>query len=207
VIEDAAQALGSKDEHDIHAGSCGIASMFSFSFNKLIAAGQGGMVVTDRTVVGQRIKYLSLQAKDDENMYLHHEAGFNVGMSNINAALACAQMEQIDEIIKKKRRVRDKYLELLGKEKMYYQERGNAWLNTYKSSEDYITISNRLEKKGIRTRPLFYPNHLQAGFKRYLYFGEDRALKEWQYAVCLPSSPDLTNEEIKYIVQSIRGEF
>lgn len=204
LIEDSAQALGSFYLNSKkRIGSWGYASMFSFSFNKTIAAGQGGMITTNHRDLGKRLKYLSLQAKDDAEMYVHDESGFNMGMSNLNAALACGQMDQIDYIISEKRRVRDKYAELLGKENLYYQEEGNGWLNACRISRQYEEVSTRCKERGVQVRPLFYPNHLQKSFKDFLYFGNWSAEEKYEYTVCLPSSIGLTDEQIEYIVESV----
>ena len=208
IIEDATQALGSRYLNTNKKVGCyGIASMFSFSFNKIIAAGQGGMAVTNHLKLGKQLKYLSLQAKDNAEMYKHDESGFNMGMSNLNAALACGQMEYLSETLKQKRRVRDKYVELLGEENMYYQEGGNGWLNAYRSEgRNYRDISDRCKEAGIQTRPLFFPNHLQESFRGYPYFGDDLAVDKYWSTVCIPSSQNLTDEQIKYVVKSIRGD-
>jgi len=206
VIEDAAQALGSIDKCNCYAGTRGTVGMYSFSFNKLIAAGQGGMLVTREERLGNHMKYFSLQSKDNAEMYVHDEAGFNMGMSNINAALACGQMENIDETLKQKRRVRDKYVELLGKENMYYQEGGNGWLNAYKTNKAYKEVSLRCKRAGIQVRPLFYPNHKQTSFNKYPYFGNHMAENKYKTTVCIPSSPNLTDEQIQHVVKSIRGD-
>ena len=209
IIEDAAQALGSKyldNKTKVGKRWETQATMFSFSFNKLIAAGQGGMIVTKHEHLGTYIKYLSLQSKDDADMYIHNEAGFNAGMSNINAALACGQMEDIISVLEKKNRVRNKYLELLGEENMYYQPNGNGWLNAYKCKEPYKDVVQRCSKAGIQVRPLFYPNHLQKGFKKYPYFGNRIAEQKYNYTVCLPSSTTLTDKNIKEVVKLVRGD-
>jgi len=207
VIEDAAQALGSTYlNSDKKVGSWGLASMYSFSFNKIIAAGQGGMIVTNNTELGERLKYLSLQAKNNQELYIHNEAGFNMGMSNINAALACGQMEDIDKTLKEKDRVRNKYLELLGKENMYYEENGNGWLNAYKSKETYYEVATRCKAANIQVRPLFFPNHLQDGFLDYPYFGTHMAENKHETTICLPSSTTLTDEQIERVVKCVRGD-
>jgi len=206
VIEDAAQALGSTDVYGCYAGTKGTVGMYSFSFNKLIAAGQGGMLVTREEELGKHMKYFSLQSKDDAEMYVHHQAGFNMGMSNINAALACGQMENIDEILKQKRRVRDKYVELLGEENVYYQEGGNGWLNAYRSKENYHSVSLRCKEAGVQVRPLFSPNHTQEPFRKYPFFGKDIAILKYLSTVCMPSSQNLTDEQIQHVVKSVRGD-
>ena len=207
IIEDAAQALGSRYEDGTLVGSKDTeACMFSFSFNKLVAAGQGGMLSFANKAQRDHVKYMSLQAKDNPEMYIHNSSGFNVGMSNINAALALAQMEQLDNILEKKKRVQKKYIELLGEENMYYQEGGNGWLNAYRSKEPYTRVSRRCKLAGIQVRPLYYPNHLQSCFIEYEYFGDNKPEDKYDYTVCLPSSTDLTDEEIEHVVKLVRGD-
>ena len=205
LIEDAAQALGSTYlNSESKIGTWSDAAMFSFSFNKTVAAGQGGMVTTNNKTLGDKLKYLSLQAKDDAEMYIHNEAGFNMGMSNINAALACGQIENIKAITTKKKYIKDTYLKLLGKDNLYYQKEGNGWLNAYRSKKTYKEMSYLLKQKEIQTRPLFYPNHLQKSFRKYPYFGKDTAIQKYEHTVCIPSSTSITDEQIEFVVKSIK---
>jgi perosamine synthetase len=103
VVEDAAEALGSKYKGQ-SAGSFGQTGAFSFNGNKIITAGGGGAIVSRDASIAERAKYLTTTAKVAHKWeYVHDELGYNFRMPNVNAALACAQLERIEDIINAKR--------------------------------------------------------------------------------------------------------
>jgi perosamine synthetase len=92
VIEDATESLGAQyKEHAV--GTMGHVGCFSFNGNKLLTTGGGGMVVTNDSALAERVRYLTTQAKDDPLEYVHNEVGFNYRLTNIQAAIGCAQLE------------------------------------------------------------------------------------------------------------------
>lgn len=101
VIEDATESLGAKYKGRM-VGHLGDIACFSFNGNKIITAAAGGMIVTDKKEWAQKAKYLTTQAKDDPVEYIHNEIGYNYRLTNIQAAIGCAQLEQLDEYIAKK---------------------------------------------------------------------------------------------------------
>jgi len=112
MIEDAAGALGSTC-HSRPAGNFGRAACFSFNGNKLVTAGGGGMLVTDDAALARRVRHLSTQARPDDD-YVHDAVGFNYRMTNVNAAIAIAQLERLDEILAIKRAIAARYDLALG---------------------------------------------------------------------------------------------
>src|SRR6185369_11887709 len=104
VIEDATESLGATYKNR-RVGSGGDIACFSFNGNKIITTGGGGMVVTNRDDWAERARYLTTQAKDDYIEYVHNEVGYNYRLTNIQAALGCAQMEQLDDFVSAKRRI------------------------------------------------------------------------------------------------------
>ena len=104
VIEDATESLGTRYKGRM-VGALGDIACFSFNGNKLITTGGGGMIVTDNDAWAARAKYLTTQAKDDPLEYVHHEIGYNYRLTNIQAAMGVAQMEQLGEYIAAKRRI------------------------------------------------------------------------------------------------------
>jgi len=103
LIEDAAESIGSFCKEK-HTGTFGLLGTFSFNGNKTITAGGGGAIVTNNEALAKRAKYLTTQAKVPHRWnFVHDEIGYNYRMPNINAALMCAQLEQLDTFIKNKR--------------------------------------------------------------------------------------------------------
>jgi len=213
VVEDAAQALGSY-LNNRHAGTFGDVGIFSFSFNKMITAGGGGMLIADK-YIAERVKYLALQAKDNQTMYIHHEPGYNMGMGNMNAALALSQIENIENFKNKKTSIWNNYKESLeASDKMTMIDGlgdSNRWLsavrlNKYTNRATSTEISHLIkvmENSGIQIRPLFKPNHKQLAFKGSLYFGKIEADNAYKSVVCLPSSIGITDEHQLSVVEAL----
>ncbi len=112
VIEDATEGLGAR-YHGKSLGSLGAAGCFSFNGNKIITTGGGGMLVTDDADWAARARYLTTQAKDDPIEYVHKAVGYNYRLTNPLAAMGCAQMEQLDAFVEKKREIAKRYRESL----------------------------------------------------------------------------------------------
>jgi len=170
VIEDATESLGAKYKGRM-VGHLGDIACFSFNGNKLVTTGGGGMLVTDNEEWAQRARYITTQAKDDPVEYIHNEIGYNYRLTNIQAALGVAQMEQIDDYIVAKRRIAAAYGEGLegipGLEPMRQASWAESafWLFTVmvdeqKLGSDSRTLLKKLNSLGIQTRPLWQPMHL-----------------------------------------------
>jgi perosamine synthetase len=112
VIEDATEGLGARYKGK-NLGGIGQAGCFSFNGNKIITTGGGGALVTDNAEWAARAKYLTTQAKDDPVEYIHGAIGYNYRLTNLLAAMGCAQMEQLDDFIEAKRQIANRYLEPL----------------------------------------------------------------------------------------------
>lgn len=109
VVEDAAEAIGSYDKGR-HAGTLGSVGTLSFNGNKTITTGGGGAILTNDTALASRIKHLSTTARVAHRwQFLHDMVGYNYRLPNINAALGCAQLEQLDGFIARKRRLTELY--------------------------------------------------------------------------------------------------
>lgn len=106
VIEDATEALGSRyTEGPLagkYAGTIGDFGCYSFNGNKIITTGGGGAVTANDSKVVDHLRYLSTQAKNDVHYYIHNEIGYNYRMTNLQAALGVAQMEELPEFIRRK---------------------------------------------------------------------------------------------------------
>ena len=160
VVEDSAESLGSfyKGKHTGSYGTCGV---FSFNGNKTITAGGGGVVITNSEELAAKCKHLTTQAKEPHRWeFKHDEVGYNYRLPNINAALACAQLEKLEEFIVKKRNLAaeyESYLKDTGFEfiKEPPHARSNYWLNSIllKNKRDRDEFLKFTNENGVMTRP------------------------------------------------------
>lgn len=133
VVEDAAESLGSEYKRQ-PTGSFGEVGVFSFNGNKIVTSGGGGAIVTNNTALGIKAKYLTTTAKQPHAFeYFHDEMGYNFRMPNLNAALACAQLEKLNWFLEKKRELAKKYEEFFnGADARFKKElpetKANYWL-------------------------------------------------------------------------------
>ncbi|MBX9853397.1 MAG: LegC family aminotransferase [Cytophagaceae bacterium] len=160
IVEDAAESIGSYYK-ETHTGTFGRAGVFSFNGNKTITCGGGGAIITDDSALAMRAKHLTTQAKIAHPWnFVHDEIGFNYRMPNLNAALAVAQLEQLDLFIHNKRTLAEEYKIFFDKKGIEYvrepeNSKSNYWLNSIlfdnKQSRDlFLKESN---EAGIMTRP------------------------------------------------------
>ncbi|GAA5415659.1 GDP-perosamine synthase [Paraliobacillus ryukyuensis] len=167
VVEDAAEGLGSFYKGK-HVGSFGDTAALSFNGNKVITTGGGGAVLTNDETLADRAKHLSTVAKVPHQWeYIHDEIGFNYRMPNINAALGCAQLEQIPLFLEKKRNLAYQYNKVIksieGIEFFTEKEHNhsNYWLNAILLDDPDINLRNeiiqRLHKEKILVRPIWKP--------------------------------------------------
>ena len=220
VVEDAAESLGTfynKGKYKgKHTGTIGKLGCLSFNGNKIITTGGGGMILTDDEALAEKAKYLTTQAKNDSIRYLHDEIGYNFRLTNIQAALGVAQLEQLASILKRKKEIYDFYqTELEGIDGLSisivpeYAD-NNHWLNLLKIDtnvygEDRESLMQRLEENGIQTRPVWKLNHEQKPYKDCQYYKIEKAKKLVKDSLCLPSSSNLSNENLNKIVSVLNG--
>ena len=210
VIEDAAEAHGALYKGK-KAGSFGNINAFSFYTNKVITTGEGGMVVTDDDKLAERAKWVSYFCFDKERRYYHKEIGFKYPMTNIQAAIGVAQMEYIEETIKRKRDIAYSYStrlkEIPGITLPYESEkvRNVYWMYGILIEDEFgVSRDNAkqlLFKKGIDTRFFFTGMHKQPPFKSKGDFPVSEMLEK--KGLYLPCSPKLPEEQINYICDSI----
>jgi len=162
VVEDAAEALGSSI-HSKAAGSFGLLGTFSFNGNKIVTCGGGGAIVSNDLELGQKGKYLTTTAKVPHAWeYVHDELGYNFRMPNLNAALACAQLEQLDKFIAQKRKLFEQYCSFFeGSEIKLMQPLPNTTSNHWlialelpdrKARDAFLQATN---ESGVMTRPVW----------------------------------------------------
>lgn len=216
VIEDAAEAVGSKYEEK-YCGTFADIGIFSFNGNKIISSGGGGAIISNKTELVQKAAHLSTQAREDLPYYQHLEIGYNYKMNNLTAAIGLAQLEKLEIFVKKRREINNRYRKLLAEVPgiSFHDERmeseSNYWLTTILIDEEKTGFSNdRLRSvlltKGIETRFLWKPLHLQPVFKNAPFYGGKTAEKLFSNGLCLPSSSNLTLEQQHEIVGIIEQE-
>ncbi len=170
IIEDATEGLGAEYKGR-KVGCLGDIACFSFNGNKIITTGGGGMIVTDRSDWAERAKYLVTQAKDDPVEYVHGEIGYNYRLSNVQAAMGCAQLERLREIVACKRRIAERYQEglkdvsgisLLGEAVWAFS---TYWLYSIGVDKEHYGMDSRslmqvLAEANIQSRPIWQPMHM-----------------------------------------------
>ena len=215
VIEDATESLGAKYKGR-SVGNLGDIACFSFNGNKIITAGGGGMIVTNNEEWAARAKYLTTQAKDDPVEYIHNEIGYNYRLTNIQAALGCAQLEQLDDYVNKKRSTAATYAKALdgapGISLMREAEWAFSvfWLITICVDAAVFGLDSRdllkvLAKERIQTRPLWQPIHLSKAHAGSAASNCDVAVNLNKCCLNLPSSVGIKSQEIERVVQIICG--
>jgi perosamine synthetase len=214
VIEDAAEGLGTEYEGK-RAGSFGDVAALSFNGNKIITAGGGGMIVTNRADWAQRARYLTTQAKSDALENIHDDIGYNYRLTNIQAALGVAQMEQLSHYIEKKRTIARRYTEALNGVSgiSLPQEaprvKSTFWLYTILVDPSRYGIDSRallrvFQETHIQTRPLWHPLYRLKPFKECFAYRISAAERLYEQAISLPSSIGLTEEDQKRVIQVIK---
>lgn len=222
VIEDSTEALGtyytSGRYAGKYAGTIGDFGAYSFNGNKIITTGGGGCVTAKDACVVDHIRYLSTQAKDDPHYYIHDEVGFNYRMTNLQAALGVAQMEELPEFVCRKQRNYEYYAMKLKNFKygklLSFREGtcSNKWFYSIAldrslfdgSMRDVIT---KLQEKGVQTRAIWGLIHEQKPYKDALVYKMEKAP---YYASCVlnvPCSTQITEEEIDFVVEQLNAVF
>ena len=215
VIEDATESLGAeyKGRQVGHLGDIGC---FSFNGNKIITTGGGGMIVTDNQDWAAKARYLSTQAKDDPVEYVHNQVGYNYRLTNIQAALGCAQMEQMDKILSWKRTIAERYDSALrdapGISLMREASwaRSNFWMYTVLIDgavygEDSRALLRRLAKERIQSRPLWQPMHQSPACQMFQIEGGEVADLLHRDALTLPCSAGLPLDDQDRVINAIQA--
>jgi len=213
IVEDATESLGA-DYRGRKTGNIGHIGCFSFNGNKIITTGGGGMIVTNDPARAAKAKYLSTQAKDDPIEYVHKETGFNYRLSNVQAALGCAQMELLDEFVAIKRSIAAEYAKAFadvpGVTMMREASwaRSIFWLNTVlidadEYGEDSRALMKRLARRGIQARPLWEPLHRSQALQGVQSVGGEVADDINRRALSLPSSVGMTSEQIQEVISAV----
>ena len=176
VVEDAAESIGSEYK-GMPTGSFGKLGVFSFNGNKIVTSGGGGAIVTNDIQLGIKAKHLTTTAKVPHPYeYVHDEIGYNFRMPNLNAALACAQLEQLNSFIQNKRNLASEYSVFFESIGVKFRTelpntKANYWLMCIEleNTKDRDSFLKETNEKKVMTRPiwqLIFKSHLYSDFQR-----------------------------------------
>ena len=219
IVEDASESLGTKYTKgkfkNFHTGTIGKIGCTSFNANKVITAGGGGAIITNDKNIADKALYLVSQAKDDPIRYIHNEVGYNYRITNINAAIGLAQLEMVDEVLKRKEEIRNFYFNHISSinglelARVPLYAKNNYWLNLITLSHDYkynlSELFNKFDNNKIQTRPVWQLNHLQNQYKQYQKFNIMNAEKKIKNSLCIPSSSHLTVNQMESVVNILKN--
>jgi pyridoxal phosphate-dependent aminotransferase EpsN len=214
LVQDAAEALGATFR-DGPVGGQGVLAAFSFNGNKIITTSGGGMLVGADPELVEHARKLSTQAREPAPHYEHAEIGFNYRMSNLLAAVGRAQLEVLPDRVATRRRIHDRYVELLGELPglTFMPEapwgRGNRWLTTVVIDPavfgtDREAVRLALEAEDIEARPVWKPMHLQPVYAAYPAFDGEVAAGLFADGLCLPSGSALSDADQQRVAAVVR---
>jgi len=217
IIEDAAEAHG-QSVRSKPCGSFGDISVFSFYPNKHVTTGEGGMVLVDNDKLAARCESLRNLCFQPEKRFVHEELGWNFRMSNLQAAVGCAQLERLDEFTGIKRAMGKRYDALLADVKGIERPLSSvAWAeNIYwvygLLLKDEIPFNaeeaiKRLAQLGVQCRPFFWPMHEQPVFKKMGLFKDERlpnAARLARRGFYIPSGMALTEKQTKQVAKAVK---
>ena len=222
VIEDATESLGAYYNRGVlsnkNCGTVGDIGCYSFNGNKIITTGGGGMIVTDNEYYAERAKYLTTQAKDDEIKYIHKEVGYNYRLTNVQAAIGVAQLEQIEKFIEIKKRNYEIYKNNLQRipglslgETPEYAE-ANYWFYALKIDEERFgnnsnDVFQYLKENNIQVRPVWHLNHLQKPFTKNVTYKIENAYELHKRTLNLPCSISLSRNDILKITTLLAEDY
>jgi len=210
LIEDSAESLGASYKGK-QSGTFGDFGVYSFNGNKILTTSGGGMLVSENREWIEKAKFLSTQAKEPFLHYEHKEYGYNYRMSNVLSAIGLAQMEVLNDRVKRKREIFEFYKEQLKEiEELSFMPEiensyGNRWLTTILFEKtDPLKIVEALEEVNAESRPLWKPMHLQPLFKDNLSFVDGKSEKFFKKGLCLPSPTSSDFKELMPVVEVIK---
>lgn len=213
VVEDAAEAIGS-EYCGRKCGTIGRFGILSFNGNKMITTSGGGALVCPDEASAKRALFLATQARENRPYYYHESIGYNYRLSNVSAAIGCAQMEVLPDRIARRRAIHDIYVEMLRDNANVTVQcnpssdfDSNYWLSTILLKDSSPVTADRLREllaeHRIETRLLWRPMHMQpiyADAPAYLNGVSERL---FDHGLCLPSSTTHSDEQIRRVAQLI----
>jgi len=218
IVEDATESLGTRyisgNIEGKHAGTIGTLGCLSFNGNKMITTGGGGMILTDDPGLAKKAKYLTTQAKDDGVKYIHNEVGYNSRLTNIQAGMGVAQLEQLSKFLEAK-----KHVFLIYKEKINltpglhvanvpgYAD-NNHWMiptqinkNIYGKDRDELMAD--MLQNDIEVRPIWHLNHLQKPYEHCQSYKIEKAEDLLAKTLSIPSSVNISEDQVNFVIKSL----
>lgn len=214
VVEDAAEGMGVRYQGR-HVGTFGDVAVLSFNGNKIITTGGGGMILTRDATLAVRARYLTTQAKSDETEYLHDDIGYNYRLTNLQAAVGLAQLEQLNGFLQRKRAIARTYAEAfaeydgLSLMPAPAQTEPTYWLYTIlllqgTTLQQRQTTIQQLRAQGIQARPLWCPIHRLKPYRDCQHTDIRWATDLHERAISLPSSTGLTDDDLGQCVRAVK---
>ena len=208
LIEDATEALGTYyltgTYKGCYAGTIGDIGVYSFNGNKIITTGGGGMIVSNNEEYIKQCRYYSTQAKDDNLYFIHDDIGYNYRMTNLQAALGLAQLEQLEKFIEIKK---NNYLEYRkqGISLLEFRKdiRPNYWFYSY-MTENRDELLVELERKQIQSRPVWKLIHTLKPYENSQSYQIEKAIYYYDRILNLPCSSNLSVENVHIVSNAIR---
>ncbi len=221
IIEDATESLGTRYTQGTyngkHTGTVGDLGCISFNGNKIITTGGGGAIITDNDDLAEKARHLTTQAKDDDVYYIHNEVGYNYRLTNLQAALGVAQLEQLPRFLGAKKQNFNLYKSRLsGIDGLALAESpcyagNNHWMyplqidNTvYGRTRDELI--KHLANNNMQSRPVWQLNHLQKPFAGCQSYRIDNAHTLLEKTVNLPCSVNLTERDIDTVIGALQNK-
>lgn len=213
VVEDAAEAMGVR-YHGRHVGTYGDIGVLSFNGNKIMTSGGGGMLLTEDAALASYARYLTTQAKDDPDEFIHHEVGYNYRLSNVQAAIGLAQLEQLPGFIEHKRAIAHTYDVHLGQSEaltlmpVSAQMEATYWLYTVllkpgTTRSERQRVVQSLNRAGFEARSLWCPIHELPPYRNCQTLRTAHATSLYERAVSLPSGVGVTVDEVADCAQTL----
>ncbi len=218
VVEDATEAIGtyyiSGKYRGRYAGTIGNVGVYSFNGNKIITTGGGGMIVSDDHSLLKKAKHLTTQAKSDELYYTHDEVGYNYRMTNLQAALGLAQLEQLESFIETKKNNYESYLKAItdiqGLSLLPFRMdiRPNFWFYAVYCSDSYPLDRDGLLKhliaKNIQSRPIWGLIHEQKPYLNNQSYRIEKATDYLKHVINIPCSSNLDQDDLNYTIECLK---
>lgn len=217
VVEDATEALGTYYTEGMYkgayAGTMGDIGVYSFNGNKIITTGGGGMLVSDSQEYVARARHLTTQAKSDGLYYTHDEVGYNYRMTNIQAAMGLAQLEQLEAFIRIKEEHYAGYAKAFEEESGFHilpfreGTRSNRWFYALLCSGGMTkrdALINKLAASRIQSRPVWGLISDQLPYRNCRAYRIERARQYWSTIVNIPCSSNLSLEEQEKVIRCIK---
>lgn len=219
VIEDATEAIGTYyiqgKYKNKYAGTIGNVGVYSFNGNKIMTTGGGGMIVSNDEDLLKRAKHLTTQAKSDELYYTHDEIGYNYRMTNIQAALGVAQLEQLENFIQTKK---DNYklykegieqIEGLSLLEFNNEIRSNYWFYALYVGDDYPLdrdeIIKYLSSKKVQVRPIWGLINDQKPYIGSQIYKIEKAKNYLEHVLNIPCSSNLSKKDVQYVIDCLNN--